>query len=79
MVGLSIGELLTPDCFAVHFFKGLKQFKGIYQAMYQNLALTLPSSVQWINLEQDLGSAGLRQSKQSYLPDSLLIKWRVPF
>jgi uncharacterized protein len=79
VVGLSIGEFLTSNCFVIHFFKGLKQFKGIYQVMYQNLAHTLPSSIQWINLEQDLGSAGLRQSKQSYLPDSLLVKWRVSF
>lgn len=78
-VGLAIGELTKTNCFILHFFKGLKKFKGLHPVMYQKLAKTLAPPVEWINLEQDLGLPGLRQAKQSYLPDLLLVKWRVPF
>lgn len=77
LVGLIISEILSDDCCVLHFAKGLRGYKGIYQMMYQELALTLNHSVQWINLEQDLGIEGLRRAKLAYQPDIILKKWRL--
>jgi uncharacterized protein len=76
-VGLIIGEWITADCYAVHFAKGLKTIHGIYQYLYQDLAIHLDRIGSWINLEQDLGVSQIQQTKRSYQPDHLLHKWRV--
>ena len=75
--GLSLGEYLTDDCYVIHFSKALKNYKGIYQYLYQDLAKSLPETVCWINMEQDLGSATIRQAKRSYQPDRMAHKMRV--
>ncbi|WP_068470920.1 DUF2156 domain-containing protein [Candidatus Protochlamydia phocaeensis] len=75
--GFFIGEPLSASCYTVHFTKALKQFKGIYQYLYQELANSLASPFSWINLEQDLGSSTIRQAKHSYQPDRLAHKMRV--
>lgn len=75
--GFTIGEMLSTDCYVIHFCKGLKAIKGLYQDLYQDLALSLDASCAWINLEQDLGIVALREAKHSYLPDRSLLKWRV--
>lgn len=75
-VAFIIGEHLHRS-YVFHFAKAIKSFKGVYQYIYQAFAKTLDDSYEWINLEQDLGSPELRQSKHSYHPDLLLEKWRV--
>ncbi len=78
-VGYTIGELLLPTTALLHFAKSLHAFKGITPYLYQDFALHLPESVQWINLEQDLGLTTLRKAKEAFAPDRLLAKWRVEF
>lgn len=75
--GFIIGEWLTKECYGAHFCKGLKEIKGLYQYLYQDLAQAVEGSCQWINLEQDLGLPEIRVAKHSYLPDTLLRKWRM--
>lgn len=75
--GLVIGERLHGDCYIVHFVKASKQILGLYQYMYQDLALTLEDQYKYINLEQDLGIPTIRQAKHSYQPDCLVQKYRV--
>lgn len=72
-IGFFFGERLSSDLYAVHFAKATRTFKGIYPYMYSHL----PENTKWIDLEQDLGLAGLRQAKLSYQPDHFLKKFRI--
>jgi len=76
-IGFTMGELLTPKTALLHFAKSLHHVKGATPFLYKDFATHLPNSVQWINLEQDLGIPALRQAKQAYDPDVLLTKWRA--
>ena len=55
-----------------HFEKALKDYNGAAQALNQFSAQALQGRCEWLNREQDLGSPGLRQAKQSYHPEYLL-------
>lgn len=76
-IGLIIGGPITPRTYVIDFMKGNKAYKGLYQYLYQNFALHLPDTVEYINLEQDLGKPQLAQAKHSYVPDCLCTKLRV--
>lgn len=75
--GFIIGEDLNDETFAVHFAKGKKKYKGIYQFMYNNFANKLPHKYKYLNFEQDLGISALKLAKSSYIPDFLLKKYRI--
>lgn len=76
-IAFSLGEMLNSTTYAIHFIKAIKNFKGIYQYFHQFLAQSLPDSVQWINIEQDLGLPNLRKAKESYHAERLVHKFRV--
>lgn len=75
--GMLLGEWLNASCYVLHFSKAQKEVHGLYQYMYQDLALSLEGKVDYINLEQDLGVSQIRQAKHSYQPDCLLRKYQV--
>lgn len=75
--GFIIGEILKPNMAVIHFSKANVSYKGIYQYLFHTFASHLPDHHLCINMEQDLGLEGLRQSKRSYQPDKLLKKWRI--
>ncbi len=75
--GFILGEEINPSMFALHFAKGLRKFKGIYQFMYNNCARVLGTHYEYVNFEQDLGKLPLRQAKSSYIPDKMIRKYRV--
>ncbi len=75
-VGWCLGETLARNSiYAVHFEKGLDEYKGIYQFINQNFAASLPDSIVYINREQDLGDEGLRQAKMTYRPTDFVKKY----
>lgn len=75
-VGWCLGECLAKGkMFAVHFEKGIDEYKGIYQFMNQAFAASLPESYRLINREQDLGDEGLRQAKMTYYPSCFVRKY----
>lgn len=76
-VGFIIGEKLTADTFCMHFAKADISYKGVYQYINQEFAKSLADRYQFINMEQDLGSPELRQSKHSYEPIRYCKKLRV--
>lgn len=76
-VGFIIGEELCKDTFALHFAKGLVEYKGLYQFMFNNFAKILPDKYRFVNFEQDLDKENLRFAKKSYEPDILVKKYRV--
>jgi len=76
-VGFIIGEEFNQTMFALHFAKGKKEYKGIYQYMFHQFASILPKKYEFLNFEQDLGKQALRVAKSSYHPDRILKKYRV--
>lgn len=75
--GFILGEGINDEMFALHFAKGLRKIKGIYQFMYNNCASVLHQHYTYVNFEQDLGKLPLRQAKSSYYPDMMIRKYRV--
>jgi len=75
--GFVVGEELNTETFALHFAKARKKFKGVYQYMFNSFAKVLPPKYRLLNFEQDLDMEPLRVAKSSYLPDSMLKKFRV--
>jgi uncharacterized protein len=76
--GWCLGEPLARGrMFAVHFEKGIEEYKGIYQFINQAFAQALPPYFKSINREQDLGDEGLRQAKMTYRPSGFVNKYRV--
>jgi hypothetical protein len=67
--GYCLGERVAGgSSFALHFEKAIDEYKGIYQAINQFFAASLPPECIYINREQDLGDEGLRQAKLTYRP-----------
>jgi len=77
--GFILAEELTDEMLVLHFAKGEKRFKGLYQYMYNTFAKELPHHYDQLNFEQDLGKLALRIAKSSYVPDAMLKKYRVKF
>lgn len=76
-VAFLMGEALNEKVYVIHFAKGLIEYKGIYQHLYQSFAKTIGNKFHCINLEQDLGSAELKHAKRSYQPDKYALKYRI--
>jgi len=71
-----LGESIARGrIFAIHFEKGIDEYKGIYQFINKEFASTLPRFFTWINREQDLGDEGLRQAKMTYRPCGFVRKY----
>jgi hypothetical protein len=74
--GWCLGESLARGrMFAIHFEKGIDEYKGIYQFINQAFAATLPRFFTHLNREQDLGDEGLRQAKMTYRPSGFVRKY----
>ncbi len=74
--GWCLGESLAKGrMFAIHFEKGIDEYKGIYQFINQAFAAALPRYYTYINREQDLGDEGLRQAKMTYRPAGFVRKY----
>ncbi len=72
LAGFSIFELFNKE-YAIHAFqKAKRDYKGIYEFLYHNLANYLKEKkCVYLNIEQDLGIEGLRQAKLGYNPHFL--------
>ena len=75
--GFLLGEPLNHDTFTVHFAKADISFKGVYQFLFSRFASDFCPDYRYMNLEQDMGSEGLRKTKVSYRPDLMAHKYRV--
>jgi len=75
--GFIIGEEINDTTFALHFAKGRRKFKGIYQYMYNQFANILPKKYTHVNFEQDMGNLALKIAKASYHPERMVRKYRV--
>jgi hypothetical protein len=68
LAAFSIFSRLNADMFDIHFEKSDPAFKGAAQVINQETAKHLAPRCRYLNREQDLGIAGLRQAKRSYDP-----------
>lgn len=75
--GFILGEEIDDETFVLHFAKGKRKFKGVYQFIYNDFAKRLPKKYKLLNFEQDLGKMALRVAKSSYVPDFMYKKYRV--
>lgn len=65
----SIYEPISPTTLAVHFERALRSYKGLYQVVnWETAKVAEAQGFEFINREEDLGDAGLRDAKMSYHP-----------
>jgi hypothetical protein len=74
---VTLGEALNQETFVVHVEKANGSFVGIYQALNQMFCEQAALKYAFINREQDLGVAGLRQAKESYHPCRMVKKYTL--
>ncbi|MDU0457318.1 MAG: phosphatidylglycerol lysyltransferase domain-containing protein [Geobacteraceae bacterium] len=77
VAGFAIGEKLNSDTAVCHFEKADPFIEGVSQLVNREFARQLFTDCRYINREQDLGDAGLRNSKLSYHPVELVKKYRA--
>jgi len=75
--GFLLGEALNIDTFTIHFAKADVRFNGIYQFLFSRFAMDFCPEFDYLNLEQDLGTEGLRKNKESYRPNMMAHKYRI--
>ncbi len=79
-VAFSIYEAISPTTVAVHFERALRSYKGLYQVINWEMAKTAQvQGFSFINREEDLGDAGLRDAKMSYHPTQILPAYELKF
>ena len=76
--GFMIAEMLSGGYAMSHFIKADINIKGIFDFLFhENASYLQTKNVTSLNFEQDLGLAGLRQNKMSYVPQFCLKKYVV--
>ncbi len=73
----SLGELLNRETAVIHVEKADPHIPELFTVINQQFCEKQWSGVPYINREQDLGIAGLRQAKVSYNPVRLIEKFRI--
>jgi len=74
---MAIAEALNADTLVMHILKADPAMAGLYQVMLNDFLRVQAKAFKYVNLEQDLGIAGLRASKQSYQPISFIKKYTI--
>jgi hypothetical protein len=75
--GFLLARELIPGMCVFHFAKGKREYKGIFQYMFNQFASYYKQRFNYYNFEQDLGKPNFRKTKQSYDPDVILRKYRI--
>ena len=68
VAAFTLGETLSRDTIVIHIEKADPQVPGAYAAINQQFLEHEWPGMTWVNREEDLGIAGLRQAKLSYHP-----------
>lgn len=74
---VAIAEALNTDTLVIHILKADPAMAGLYQVMLNDFLRAHAKAYKYVNLEQDLGIAGLRASKQSYHPVKMIKKYTI--
>jgi len=79
-VAFSIYEAISPTTVAVHFERALRSYKGLYQAVNWEMAkVAVAQGFEFINREEDVGDAGLRDAKMSYHPIEIIPAYELTY
>lgn len=79
-VAFSIYEAISPTTIAVHFERALRSYKGLYQVVnWETAKVAAVEGYEFINREEDLGDAGLRDAKMSYHPIEIAPAFELTF
>lgn len=78
VIGFTLAEQLTEEILLIHFEKGDRAYKGIYDVMKRDLSKRF-DSVKYLSLEEDMGIRGLRTAKKMYEPTYLIEKGSIHF
>lgn len=70
-----VAEPLNPDTLVIHVLKGVREIAGVYQTVFNEFLRRHTGGFRYVNMEQDLGIEGLRRSKESYHPVSMVKKY----
>ena len=77
-MAFSMGNRIHEDTFDVNFEKARADINGAYPMVNREFARRIHEKypqIRFLNREDDMGIAGLRQAKESYFPDILLEKF----
>ena len=74
IIAFTYGSPINNETFGVHVEKADVSYEGIFSVINQEFVSRIPQQYTYINREEDLGLPGLRKSKLSYNPVSLLEK-----
>lgn len=77
IAAVTFGEKLNDNTAVIHFEKAHPEIDGSYPLINQWFCKYALKDFEWINREQDLGTAGLRKAKQSYYPDHQVRKYII--
>lgn len=75
--GFALGERLNRETAVCHFEKADLFMEGLYQFLDREFSRLAFPDCTYLNREQDLGEASLRQAKLSYHPVEMVVKYRV--
>ena len=78
VLAVTLGSRMAEDTFDVHFEKARADAEGAYTAINCEFARYIRDKcpqVRFLNREEDMGLAGLRKSKESYLPHHMVEKY----
>ena len=75
--GFIIASMAQAETAVVHFQYANAELSGIYQVLLRDACRHLFAGCAHVNLEEDLGLAGLRRTKLSYLPLKLEEKYEI--
>jgi hypothetical protein len=79
-VAFSIYEAISPTTVAIHFERALRSYKGLYQVINCETAkIIADQGFHFINREEDLGDAGLRDAKMSYHPVEIIPAYELTY
>ncbi len=79
-VAFSIHEPINPHTAAVHFERALRSYKGLHQVINCETAKVIAGKgFEFINREEDMGNAGLRDAKLSYHPIEVVPAYEMTF
>lgn len=74
---VAIAEPLNPETLVMHVLKADPSITGLYQTIMHEFLKRNAGAFRYVNLEQDLGIEGLRKSKRSYHPVSMVKKYTL--
>ena len=78
IAGFTLGERISDDTFCTHFEKAYAEIPGAYPMVCREMARLVQTQIpqiRYVNREDDMGLPSLRESKLSYKPESILMKY----